>query len=848
MEHTNLHSPAATTPSPRRRLAAAAAGAALLGSATAQSTRVPEPLPATNPDLKTEVWVAPVKDGVFATDYAQVPPGQRAAELAEYRERLRGMPSGPPDAGPKDFEGPAPNFVPERSSRRTHHQLDQGPDGTLWAYGGTYKASFGPSGASYVPFLGSSAPRNFPVTFRMRDVSVAGEPLAVDLAATPRFDGATAVYDRGAVQERYDTRIGAVEQLFVFDSLPASGDVVVRLEVVSELAQLAAADGLAWGNALGGVTYSSAVAIDAHGRRAAAPTTLEAGVIELRVPAAFVASAVLPLTIDPVLATYVVASDPNDDEFDPDLAYDFTHGRFFIIYEEIFSANDHDIWGEMFTSFGVPLPSTGVFVDFTTNDWRQPKCANNRIDGQFLVAATNFTASPSQVWGRQREADTTSQSAQFQISVGSSGPCRSPDVGGDPSSSSPSHYCVVWEREFSPGVDHDVHARIVTTSATLLGNGPILIDNSGSSLDSVPTISKSCGIEPSSTQNWTVAWNRRFSSTDWDIRGAQVRWDGALTTASFSIDFAGRNDLAPKPSSPLDQVNHARTYLVVYQGLDGADWDIFGAALEGNTVLVRENLSHKWVSGSAQNEFTPVVDSNGHHFAVAYHRNFGTSATDYDVYIAGVYLTQGSLFVSEGPLNLAFSGTFEGNTELCARYSAGLVSDFFGVAWVDYSPTNGGDIEGGLYELPDDFGQSIGSTYCPALPNSSGTFARMRADGAGLVVLTDVRLTAWQLPLNSTLFFATSMTQGFVANPGGSAGNLCLGGAIGRFVGPGQVLNSGAQGQASLQLDLSNHPTPTGSVSVVQGNTWNYQAWFRDTAPGGGSTSNFTDAVALTYR
>ena len=82
--------------------------------------------------------------------------------------------------------------------------------------------------------------------------------------------------------------------------------------------------------------------------------------------------------------------------------------------------------------------------------------------------------------------------------------------------------------------------------------------------------------------------------------------------------------------------------------------------------------------------------------------------------------------------------------------------------------------------------------------------------------------------------------------PGGSQGNLCLGGAIGRYVGPGQIKNSGAAGTFDLVLDLASTPTPTGLVQVLPGDTWNFTAWYRD-AVSGVATSNFTDAVSVTF-
>ena len=69
---------------------------------------------------------------------------------------------------------------------------------------------------------------------------------------------------------------------------------------------------------------------------------------------------------------------------------------------------------------------------------------------------------------------------------------------------------------------------------------------------------------------------------------------------------------------------------------------------------------------------------------------------------------------------------------------------------------------------------------------------------------------------------------------------------IGRYVGPGQVLNSGAQGSISLTLDLTALPQPTGFVAVQAGQTWNWQTWFRDSAMGL-ATSNFSDGLQIDF-
>ncbi|MEM1286082.1 MAG: hypothetical protein AAGH43_11895, partial [Pseudomonadota bacterium] len=59
-----------------------------------------------------------------------------------------------------------------------------------------------------------------------------------------------------------------------------------------------------------------------------------------------------------------------------------------------------------------------------------------------------------------------------------------------------------------------------------------------------------------------------------------------------------------------------------------------------------------------------------------------------------------------------------------------------------------------------------------------------------------------------------------------------------------QAQNSGASGAFSVAIDLANMPSPLSAV--MAGETWNFQAWFRDFQLF--VTSNFTDGVSVTFR
>ncbi len=140
----------------------------------------------------------------------------------------------------------------------------------------------------------------------------------------------------------------------------------------------------------------------------------------------------------------------------------------------------------------------------------------------------------------------------------------------------------------------------------------------------------------------------------------------------------------------------------------------------------------------------------------------------------------------------------------------------------------------------------VGVTYCsPAYMNSTGVPATLRAQGSDLAVDNDLTLIAESLPTQALGYFLVSPVAADVPNAGGSSGRLCVGLPLGRYA--GNVLNSGAAGVYQMPIDLTSIPQPSGSVVGVAGETWNFQAWYRDLFLGI-PTSNFTDGLAVTLR
>ncbi len=147
--------------------------------------------------------------------------------------------------------------------------------------------------------------------------------------------------------------------------------------------------------------------------------------------------------------------------------------------------------------------------------------------------------------------------------------------------------------------------------------------------------------------------------------------------------------------------------------------------------------------------------------------------------------------------------------------------------------------------IPDEC-EVLGQIYCaPAVPNSTGEYAKIGAGGSNQVALNAFVLTLEDLPTNQFGFFLTSQTEGIIF-PSGSDGILCLTGTTGRFNRSGEIWNSGAAGTAALVVDLTDFPPPV--LSMVQpGQTWRFQAWYRDNSPGVVS-NNFSDAVRVLFQ
>lgn len=794
---------------------------ALSNSAVAQSIKVPRTLP-NMPDVKTSV-LAP--SGSIEAAPAREIPAHLSARTA--LPAKNSAPSGEVTAG----------FTPDFS----HVRFDEPGDGALWVRGRTYKARFDEAGATYIPALGSRAPHNYPLAIELASIAIDGNEIALEQNGLTR-QGEVVTLDRGAVREVWHMGLESAEQTFVFDTRP-TGDVEVRMAFETELTARAAAQGLEFDGPHGGVRISSAVAIDATGRRLDLATRVEAGHIEIDLPADFSADARYPLVIDPVYSTYGWETGANQSG-DPDIANSSVAGTWCAAYQYYYSATDIDVWAQD-VYYGQPVVGTGMWVDYTSASWYKPRIAYNALHDTY-VTVSGVAATTWSIQARAHYAHTTNQLAQVVVQANAGYTVHSPDIGGDPALLGPTYFFVVWTRIFGAN-DSDIHGRLLDWNGTPLGAGTVPIENSFAN-DSFAAISKTDGHLPFATQRWNVVWVR--NSPNGDIFGAQIDWDGVIATTPFAIDTTGAADTQPSASSLLDGDVGARPWMAVFVR-QNSDLDIMGRVLVGGTTVGAINISVQEYGAIFEDQSWPDVDTNGQRFVMAYSETY--LAGERDLYVTTMSWDGAQVLVNEPHVNVDYSTADTVTAQISGCMNATSQGyPYYGIAWPRYGIV--GDVYVGAYYEPalveaTCFGDGTGSA-CPCAnygtsgrgcANSVTTGAFLFQQGSPWMHADNVSLTAFGLPPTAVCLYFQGTGIG---NSGTTFGDglRCISGTVIR------IGTKTASAGVAIYPEAGDAPISVKGLLPADGGYRGYQAWYRNAAVFcTSSTFNMTSGMRMIW-
>ncbi len=460
---------------------------------------------------------------------------------------------------------------PDRIPIHTHpSDPDLGEYGT-WAAGRSYKVRFD-DGVSFYP-KAHGLPCEHEFRWETAAITVGG--LHVDVTrARPRHSEWRFELDYGLATERYDVDSHGVEQSFVIHRRPATpGDIVVAGALSGPLdcpdfePAHRAFEFKREGATKASVRYGAATAIDARGVRYEMPSRKQDRHLELRIPAAFVATAEFPLLIDPLIS----AVDPTTSSFaDPqslDAVHDDLRGRTLYVFTEKVSG-DIDTWAVLVDDVSGATIGT-LFADITTS-WDATSAHAATVGGvdEYVIAWRRQSAtSTGFIRAHLHDRATVLPIPGTTLFVPhnfATDHDTLPAIGGSCASGGNPYAMLVWQRDPTPDSTGAANsrvwgARIDGLTETLGGIFEISL-LSGAQLDQDrPSITR----ESDGVSSWIVAWQERdlaVTNDAWDILVRRIDANGALQQRAAIADphSTTRHKFAPVVSG------RAGRYLVAY--------------------------------------------------------------------------------------------------------------------------------------------------------------------------------------------------------------------------------------------------------------------------------------------
>lgn len=570
-------------------------------------------------------------------------------------------------------------------------------DGTLWAAGPGYRAAFERDGVVFTPALGERAPQAYPLTLRLQGIG-RGEQMAGASPVDPSQHGTAVHYERPGCVERYQASADGIAQSFVFDRLPAGqGDLVVRFTCTTDLPLVRADDtGLRFElPGLGGVHIGGVTGIDANDRRMPGTITWADGTIELRLPAAFVETAALPLVLDPQIGpVFSVFTSPLDYQ-NPDLALLETASarECLCVFERQISAGDRDLRALRFNTQTGSQVGSLLIVSSGATDEHDPAAGAIRMRDVHVVVYERG----QDVFAR---AITTAGtiSAEAIVAQGSDDQ-TAPDVGSDLIGTD-DEAIVVWHNATAEKIQAiQLHCSAAGT-LSVFGLTDLATEPASTlAYFDAPRITQDGGTEG----RYLVVYSRTTLFGDSRTQAMAITSNLALLGSIALTNNSNDEDSAVVAGD-------GNNWVVVFEqeptegGGDNAIvavplfWHSQAAALRSYTPVLVTALANV-------DEIDPAISALDQSYIVAWRRRAAPGSSDTEVFMKTIDPL--SCTECEPTVLLANSSSTETNLTTVSWYD-GLVSQAF-VFW-EIDTAGNGDLAGVLWDSAD--GRSGGNPGC----------------------------------------------------------------------------------------------------------------------------------------
>ncbi|MEM9378774.1 MAG: hypothetical protein AAGB93_02415 [Planctomycetota bacterium] len=720
-----------------------------------------------------------------------------------------------------------------------HVLFDVTAEGAHWVLGHSYKASVDTSGLRFVPYLGSDSAVHREATFHVRSLSAGDAP--VELAPpTVRREGEALLLDRGPLVARYACSIDAVEQILEIDLTGLSGAIRVEVDVATRLARpVEARAPYRFGGSDAAIDVGAAFVLTDHGEKLAVDSFRTQGGYAIEVPEGLVRAAGSRLVLDPVITSGTIIAIPPIPFIAADCAFVGPAARF-VAVERAFSSSDSDVIVYRAPS-SIGTPATFVSsIDISSENWEEPAITGTNSTGDIMVVATRGLGTGRRIYGRGTRTDGASTGAPFLVSsLFAEG--FDADIGVENGGALiPRRFVVVWTNRI--GSSSDVFARALDRNG-IAGTIRQVDDVQTDSM--LPAISQSAGGGSNfDSQRFRVAFKQTDGSGNESIWTADLNRNATVTRPAWRVaDCDDTDGVSVSSSNDYRLPDGSAPYVIVWDSGFNFLSDIYAATCSGGTVRGEiANLSVQSNERRTNEQRRPSVVATNNQWLIVYEER--ELPSNRQVFLCSGRPAPRTFGLVERNQLMVGPAGMDASVSVTSSFAGGIPSgssETGFAAWIDRSgPTS---LQAAYLQGISGPG-AAGTQYCSANRNSTGRRSWIWASGDGQVDQPHT-IECIDAPAAAPCFILTAREPGFVPSVGGSAGNLCLGGlGFGRFsnfVGP-----TTANGRYSLTLDPENIAQANGTVSALPGETWYFQAWFRDGSPSG-PTSNLSNGVAIQF-
>ncbi len=427
------------------------------------------------------------------------------------------------------------------------------------------------------------------------------------------------------LSERFSARPGAVEQSWLFDRLVNRGELIIDVAIsgMQYKGQSAGVHRFADESGQIGATYGVALARDARGvELQVSPERIDGG-LRIRIPAGYIAKAIPPLLVDPVIGAHfsmdtALATRSADHQNTVRVATD--GDTYLLVWQDnrqlsgySLTSQYYDIYGARVSSDGTLLDPTGIEIATGPNRHEHPDVAFG--DGTFLVVWEEYGSIPGRTGWDVRGARVNPTDGAVQEPDGialhpTAGHQQRPRV-----AFNGNRFLVTWYGSWTGSTGNDIAGARVTSAGVVEDSPPIII-SSAADTQAYPRLS-------ANDDTWLVVWSdRRNASNNYNLYAARVLDDGTVPVADQAGVAIASTAKPPGPTNLDSQGNievasNGNNWLVVWR--EARDYytngyDLYAARVNSSGAV--EEADGFVVAAWGGNETNPRVASDGTDYLV----------------------------------------------------------------------------------------------------------------------------------------------------------------------------------------------------------------------------------------